>query len=74
VFRGLSTRAFGTKAHIGVDQATGLVHGVVTTAANVADLTRAGSPSRKQRPALRGLLRLIAVQREGAMNLFASPE
>jgi IS5 family transposase len=30
---------FGLKAHIGVDEATGLVHSVVTTAANVADVT-----------------------------------
>lgn len=31
---------FGMKAHIGVDQATGLAHTVVTTAANVADVTQ----------------------------------
>ncbi len=31
---------FGMKAHIGVDEATGLVHRVVTTAANVADVTQ----------------------------------
>ena len=31
---------FGMKAHIGVDAATGLVHSVVTTAANVADITQ----------------------------------
>ena len=30
---------FGMQAHIGVDAATGLVHSVVTTAANVADIT-----------------------------------
>lgn len=30
---------FGMKAHIGVDEATGLVHTVVTTAANVADVS-----------------------------------
>jgi IS5 family transposase len=28
------------KAHIGVDEATGLVHSVVTTAANVGDVTQ----------------------------------
>ena len=33
---------FGMKAHIGVDQATGLVHSVVTTAANAADVTQVG--------------------------------
>ena len=33
---------FGMKAHIGVDEATGLVHSVVTTAANVADVTQVG--------------------------------
>jgi IS5 family transposase len=33
---------FGLKAHIGVDEATGLVHSVVTTAANVGDVTRVG--------------------------------
>ena len=33
---------FGMKAHIGVDEATGLVHRVVTTAANVADVTQVG--------------------------------
>ncbi|HBO9387794.1 TPA: IS5 family transposase, partial [Pseudomonas aeruginosa] len=31
---------FGMKAHIGVDAATGLVHSVVGTAANVADVTQ----------------------------------
>ena len=31
---------FGMKAHIGVDRASGLVHTVVATAANVADITR----------------------------------
>ena len=31
---------FGMKAHIGVDAATGLVHSVATTAANVADITQ----------------------------------
>ena len=30
---------FGMKAHIGVDEATGLVHHVTSTAANVADVT-----------------------------------
>jgi IS5 family transposase len=32
---------FGMKAHIGVDMATGLVHSVVGTAGNVADVTQA---------------------------------
>jgi IS5 family transposase len=32
---------FGMKAHIGVDAATGLVHSLVTTAANVHDVTQA---------------------------------
>ena len=31
------------KAHIGVDEATGLVHSVVTTAANVGDVTQVGN-------------------------------
>ena len=31
---------FGMKAHIGVDAATGLVHSVAATAANVADITQ----------------------------------
>lgn len=31
---------FGMKAHIGVDEGTGLVHSVVSTAANVADVTQ----------------------------------
>ena len=31
---------FGMQAHIGVDADTGLVHSVVTTAANVADITQ----------------------------------
>ena len=31
---------FGMKAHIGVDAATGIVHSVATTAANVADITQ----------------------------------
>ena len=31
---------FGMKAHIGVDRASGLVHTLVATAANVADITR----------------------------------
>jgi IS5 family transposase len=30
---------FGAKAHIGVDDDSGLQHSVVVTAANVADLT-----------------------------------
>ena len=30
---------FGAKAHLGVDAASGLVHSVTTTAANVADMT-----------------------------------
>ena len=30
---------FGMKAHIGVDAATGLVHSLVSTAANVQDVT-----------------------------------
>jgi IS5 family transposase len=32
---------FGMKAHIGVDAESGLVHTLVTTAANVHDLTQA---------------------------------
>ncbi|MFA0925231.1 transposase, partial [Xanthomonas fragariae] len=32
---------FGMKAHIGVDDASGLVHHVECTAANVADITQA---------------------------------
>ena len=31
---------FGMKAHIGVDAATGLVHSVATTPANIADITQ----------------------------------
>lgn len=31
---------FGAKAHIGVDEESGLVHSVVVTAANVADITQ----------------------------------
>ncbi|MBB3332782.1 IS5 family transposase [Halomonas campaniensis] len=34
---------FGMKAHIGVDAVTGLTHSVVTTSANVADVTMAGA-------------------------------
>jgi transposase, IS5 family len=34
---------FGMKAHIGVDAESGLVHSVVATAANVADVTQAGA-------------------------------
>ena len=34
---------FGMKVHIGVDEATGLVHSVVTTAANVGDVTQVGA-------------------------------
>jgi len=34
---------FGAKAHIGVDAASGLVHSVTTTAANVADITATGN-------------------------------
>jgi IS5 family transposase len=34
---------FGLKAHIGVDRNSGLVHTVVTTAANVADVTQTGA-------------------------------
>jgi len=33
---------YGMIAHIGVDEATGLVHSVVTTVANVADVTQVG--------------------------------
>ena len=35
-----STHHFGMKAHIGVDDTSGLVHSVVGTAANVADVTQ----------------------------------
>jgi len=35
-----STHHFGMKAHIGVDAESGLVHHVVGTAANVADVTQ----------------------------------
>jgi IS5 family transposase len=34
---------FGMKAHIGVDECTGQVHSVVSTAANVADVTEVGN-------------------------------
>jgi IS5 family transposase len=34
---------FGMKCHIGVDAASGLVHTVIGTAANVADVTQAGA-------------------------------
>jgi IS5 family transposase len=34
---------FGMKAHVGVDMATGLVHSVVGTAGNVADVTQANA-------------------------------
>jgi IS5 family transposase len=34
---------FGMKAHIGVDAQSGLVHSVIGTAANVADITQAGA-------------------------------
>jgi IS5 family transposase len=34
---------FGMKAHIGVDAHSGLVHSVIGTAANVADVTQAGA-------------------------------
>jgi len=34
---------FGLKAHIGVDAQSGLVHSMVTTAANVNDVTQAGA-------------------------------
>ena len=33
---------FGAKAHLGVDAASGWVHSVITTAANVADITATG--------------------------------
>ena len=32
---------YGMKVHIGVDKDSGLIHSVVTTAANVHDITRA---------------------------------
>jgi IS5 family transposase len=35
---------FGMKAYIGVDAASGLVHTVIGTAGNVADVTKAGAP------------------------------
>ena len=34
---------FGAKAHIGVDEESGLVHSTTTTAANVADITETGN-------------------------------
>ncbi len=37
------THHFGMKAHIGVDARSGLVHSVLGTAANVADITQAGA-------------------------------
>ncbi len=38
-----NTWFFGMKAHVGVDAESGLVHSVVGTAANVADVTQAGA-------------------------------
>ena len=38
-----NTWHFGLKAHIGVDAQSGLVHSMVTTAANVNDVTQAGA-------------------------------
>ncbi|MBV8658889.1 MAG: IS5 family transposase, partial [Burkholderiales bacterium] len=38
-----NTWHFGMKAHIGVDAESGLVHSVVGTGANVADVTQAGA-------------------------------
>ena len=45
-----NTRHFGYKAHIGVDQDTGLVHHLEVTAANVHDVvvTQSCSPARKR--------------------------
>ena len=41
------------KAHIGVDEATGLVHSVATTAANVGDVTQVGTCcTAKRKPCL----------------------
>ena len=37
---------FGAKAHIGVDAASGLVHSVTTTAANVADIATGNRAAR----------------------------
>jgi IS5 family transposase len=34
---------FGVKAHIGVDEESGLVHTVITTAANVSDISQASA-------------------------------
>jgi transposase, IS5 family len=41
---------FGMKAHIGADADSGLVHTVVTTAANVADVTAGARPGRASLP------------------------
>jgi transposase, IS5 family len=38
-----NTWHFGMKAHIGVDAESGLVHSVIGTAANMADITQAGA-------------------------------
>ena len=35
---------FGMKAHLGTDRASGLVHTVVATAANVADISQTAQP------------------------------
>ena len=36
-----SNRHFGMKMHIGVDKVTGIIHTVITTPANVHDVTKA---------------------------------
>jgi len=45
---------FGMKAHIGVDEETGVVHTVTTTAANVHDITEAHKLIRKDDDVVRG--------------------
>ena len=49
---------FGMKAHIGVDAATGLVHSLATTAANVADITQGAAAPAWGRDARVGRRRL----------------
>jgi IS5 family transposase len=65
---------FGMKAHIGVDEETGIVHTVTTTAANVADVAEAHELLRDKDSVLRGDAGYIGVEKRPEIIALGRPE
>lgn len=67
---------FGMKAHIGVDTASGLVHTVVGTAANVSDINVAGYQGVHKRGEAQGPTWHVAMRpgKRRLLNPFIEPE